>query len=64
MYRHVRQSCKIANSDEGMEKLMDHTLARQNAELLARVDKLTAMVERMATSQHRPRLLRSKSRST
>ena len=50
MYRHIRQSCKIANSDEGMEKLLDHTLQRQNAELLARVDKLTAMVEKMAMS--------------
>lgn len=48
MYRHIRQSCKIANSDEGMEKLLDHTLQRQNAELLARVDKLTSMVEKMA----------------
>ena len=48
MYRHIRQSCKIANSEEGMEKLLDHTLQRQNAELLARVDKLTSMVEKMA----------------
>jgi hypothetical protein len=31
-----------------MEKLLDHTLQRQNAELLARVDKLTSMVEKMA----------------
>ena len=56
MYRHIRQSCKIANSDEGMEKLLDHTLQRQNAELLARVDKLTSMVEKMVmgppTIQH------------
>ena len=56
MYRHIRQSCKIANSDEGMEKLLDHTLQRQNAEVLARVDKLTFMVEKMAmgppTIQH------------
>jgi hypothetical protein len=37
MYRHVRQSCKIANSDEGMEKLMDHTLQRQVAALQAQV---------------------------
>jgi len=48
MYRHIRQSCKIANSEEGMEKLLDHILQRQNAELLARVDKLTSMVEKMA----------------
>jgi hypothetical protein len=31
MYRHIRQYCKIANSDEGMEKLMDHTLQKQLA---------------------------------
>jgi hypothetical protein len=31
MYRHVRQRCKIANSDEGMEKLLNHTLQRQLA---------------------------------
>ena len=37
MYRHVRKSCKIANSAEGMEKLMDHTLARQHA---AKIDQL------------------------
>ena len=60
MYRHIRQNCKIANSDEGMEKLLDHTLQRQNAELLARVDKLTSMVEKMAmgppTIQHAQQL--------
>ena len=54
MRRHVRQFCKIANSEEGMEKLLDHTLQRQNAELLSRVDKLTALVERMATGQLTP----------
>jgi hypothetical protein len=32
MNRHVRQYCKIANSDEGMEKLMDRTIQRQLAE--------------------------------
>ena len=31
-----------------MEKLLNHTLQRQNVELLARVDKLTSMVEKMA----------------
>jgi len=33
MCRHVRQSCKIANSEEGMEKLFEHTLQRQIAQL-------------------------------
>jgi hypothetical protein len=36
-YRHMRQSCKIANTDEGMEKLMDHTLQKQMAEMEARM---------------------------
>jgi hypothetical protein len=48
MYRHVRQSCKIANSDEGMEKLLDHTLRQQNASLIAKVDRLTTLVEQLA----------------
>jgi hypothetical protein len=48
MYRHIRQNCKIANSEEGMEKLLDYTLQRQNTELLARVDKLTDIVEKMS----------------
>jgi hypothetical protein len=33
MYRHVRNTCAIANSDDGMEKLFDHTLQRQNRQL-------------------------------
>jgi hypothetical protein len=37
MYRHVRQTCKIANSEEGMEKLLEHTLRRQLAEVQAQV---------------------------
>ena len=48
MYRHIRQSCKIANSDEGMEKLLDYTLQRQLAEQGAQITKLTALVERLA----------------
>jgi hypothetical protein len=32
MNRHVRQYCKIANTEEGMEKLVEHTLQRQLAE--------------------------------
>ena len=55
MSRHVKQYCRIANSDEGMEKLLDHTLqkqlAEQNAKLAeqgAQITKLTALVERLA----------------
>ena len=55
MSRHVKQYCRIANSDEGMEKLLDHTLqkqlAEQNANLAeqgAQITKLTALVERLA----------------
>jgi hypothetical protein len=49
--RHVRHSCKIANSEEGMEKLVEHTLQRQNSELAAKLDRLTAIVENMALGQ-------------
>lgn len=53
MYRHMRKYCKIATSDEGMDKLMEHTLARQLAEqrqetaqVKARLDHLTSLLER------------------
>jgi len=61
--RHLKV-CKIANSEEGMEKLLDYTLQRQVAEQNtklteqnAKIDKLTTIVEKMtgqlalATSQ-------------
>ena len=62
MSRHVRQYCKIANSDEGMEKLLDHTLQRQlaeqNAKLAeqgAQIMKLTSLIEKLAlTDQASP----------
>ena len=48
----MRQNCKIATSEEGMEKLMDHTLHRQmtrlevqNAELQSQVSRLTGLME-------------------
>lgn len=47
----MRQVCKIANSEEGIEKLFEHTIQRQNAELAAKVDRLTSMVELMTTGQ-------------
>jgi hypothetical protein len=55
MYRHIRQSCKIANTEEGMDKLMDHTLQRQlatvqaqNVVQAAKIDRLAALVEGLA----------------
>jgi hypothetical protein len=33
MTRHVRLYCKIANSEEGMDKLFEHTLKRQTREM-------------------------------
>jgi hypothetical protein len=54
MYRHVRKNCKIANSAEGMEKLIDHTLQRQlaivheqNLEMKTQVADLTAMMAQL-----------------
>ena len=35
MYRHIRQTCKIAGSEEGMNKLVEHALARQLASAVA-----------------------------
>jgi hypothetical protein len=51
MYRHVRQNCKIANSDEGMEKLLEHTLQRQLAEQGAQISELTSLVKQLAQLQ-------------
>jgi hypothetical protein len=45
MYRHVRQSCKIANTEEGMDKLMDHTIQRQLAEQGHQLARVTALLE-------------------
>lgn len=41
MYRHIRKNCKIANSDAGMELLMDSTLQKQNELLSEEVRTLT-----------------------
>ena len=49
MYRHVRESCKVANSDEGMEKLMEYTLQRQLATQSGKVDALQAQVAELTT---------------
>ena len=47
LHRHMRKSCKIANTEEGMEKLMEHTLQRQNAELAAKVGFLQTQMSEM-----------------
>jgi hypothetical protein len=41
----MRLRCKIANSDEGMDKLMEHTLQRQMAEMKAQMTKMTEMMQ-------------------
>jgi len=45
MYRHVRQRCKIANSEEGMEKLFEHTLQQQVAALQAQVAEMSTLLK-------------------
>jgi hypothetical protein len=49
MYRHVRQNCKIANSDEGMEKLLEHTLQRQMTEQNAKIDAQSAQIAELTS---------------
>jgi hypothetical protein len=46
--RHLKV-CKIANSDEGMEKLLDHTLQRQLAEQKKATEEMKAQNARMET---------------
>jgi hypothetical protein len=48
MYRHVRQNCKIANSEEGMDKLMEHTIQRQLAEVQAQNMEMKAQMAELA----------------
>jgi hypothetical protein len=47
MNRHIREYCKVANSEEGMEKLMEHTIQKQLATQNAKIDELTALVKQM-----------------
>jgi hypothetical protein len=49
MYRHVRTRCKIANSEEGMEKLLDHTLQRQMADQNAQLAQMRAQMAELTT---------------
>ena len=46
--QHIRNSCKIAGSEEGMEKLYEHTLKRQLADQQA---KTSSLETQMATMQ-------------
>jgi hypothetical protein len=48
MSRHVRQYCKIANSEDGMNMLIEHTLERQLAEHRQATDQLRAEVSAQA----------------
>ncbi len=49
MHRHVRQSCKIANSDEGMEKLMEHTLRQRLEAQTQELSEMRAQVTELAS---------------
>lgn len=50
MYRHIRISCKIANTEEGMEKLMEHTLVARFDQQCEQIRQLTSLVEKMVTT--------------
>ena len=52
MHRHTRTRCKIANSDEGMEKLLDHTLRCQLEDQSIKIDMLTELIKQMASGQN------------
>jgi hypothetical protein len=49
MNKHIRQTCKIANSDDGMDKLMEYTLQRQMVQD-NQIAELTAMLKQVLTS--------------
>ena len=51
MQRHVRQYCRIAKSDEGMEKLLDHTLAKQVKALERRLEQQAISHRELADRQ-------------
>jgi hypothetical protein len=46
----MRQSCKIATTEEGMEKLMEHTLQRQVARMEAQLAELTTLLKGQAST--------------
>lgn len=45
--QHIRKNCKIANSEEGLDLLYEHTLRRQLAAEKARVDKLESQFKEL-----------------
>jgi uncharacterized C2H2 Zn-finger protein len=45
MRRHVRQNCKVANRDEGAQKLLDRAAQRQLAAQSEEIARLTELVE-------------------
>jgi hypothetical protein len=55
MYRHIQQSCKVANSaDGGAKQLADHAAAQENKTVIdldAKLKTLTALVEQIAIAQ-------------
>jgi hypothetical protein len=62
MYRHVRNNCKIAGSNDGMETLIDHTLQRQlkdqiktTEELQQRLAEATSLMEKMSIQIAEPK---------
>ena len=54
MYRHIRENCKIANSEDGMQKLVEHTLQKKVADQGAQIAKLTELVEKLTTNALAP----------
>jgi DNA-directed RNA polymerase subunit RPC12/RpoP len=50
MIRHIKQSCKIANSEEGMEKLVEHSLERKMMEMEAKMAELTTLLKAQQTA--------------
>jgi hypothetical protein len=49
MYRHIRQSCKIANSDEGPKKQAEYAMQKDISELRNQVTELTTLLKRQLT---------------
>ena len=47
MWKHVRTACKIAGSEEGMEKLYEHTLQKQLEEQQKQIAEMAEMMKRM-----------------
>jgi hypothetical protein len=57
--RHVKRNCKIANTEDGMEKLIEYTLQRQLAAQTVKVDALQTQMTELTTMLQRQLLLTS-----